>query len=308
MPGVEFHANMLDGLVTGKFLVPLDTFKSYAVAASVAIVTFLLVVRASLAINIAYLFLFPLLLIIFGRFAFVSEGVITDLFLIFLVSFVAPLLGAATYRYFVLDGKRRFITKAFAHYIAPEIVSQIGNSDDLTLGGEKRKITTFFSDIAGFTSITEKLGTEKLFALMEDYLSKMTDILVKNGGTLDKYIGDAIMGFYGAPLKIDRPEYRACQTALEQQLELKLLSKIWVTQGLPLVQARIGINTGEAMVGNIGSKNRFNYTAIGDSVNLASRLEGVNKFYGTYICVSETTYEAVKNDFVFRRLDRIKVK
>jgi adenylate cyclase len=136
----------------------------------------------------------------------------------------------------------------------------------------------------------------------------MTDILIQNKGTLDKYIGDAVMGFFNAPLTIERPEYWACKTALEQQQKITELNKKWVLEGIPNITARIGIDTGEVMVGNIGSRNRFNYTIIGDHVNLASRLEGVNKEYLTKICVSESTYQKTKEDFIFRELDTIKVK
>ncbi len=131
----------------------------------------------------------------------------------------------------------------------------------------------FFSDIAGFTTISEQLGTEKLFALISEYLSEMTDILVRNNGTLDKYIGDAVMGFYGAPLPLERSSYWACRTALEQQTRMRELNLKWGADSIPRITTRIGIHQGEVMVGNIGSKNRFNYTAMGDNVNLASRLE-----------------------------------
>lgn len=191
----------------------------------------------------------------------------------------------------------------------PEVVEKIAaNPESLHLGGEKRDVAVFFSDIAGFTTISESIGTERLFALIGEYLSQMTDILIRNKGTLDKYVGDAVMGLFGAPLRIDRPEALACKTALEQQSRLRMLRSKWKKEGLPKVEARIGIHAGEAMIGNIGSKTRFNYTAMGDTVNLASRLEGVNKEYGTFICVSETVVERTGSEFVFRELDTIKVK
>ncbi len=169
---------------------------------------------------------------------------------------------------------RRFIANAFSHYISPDVVTEIANHPEIfALGGEKRELTVTFSDIAGFTTISETLGTDRLFTLISEYLSEMTDILVANRGTLDKYIGDAVMGFYGAPLPLDRPEFLACKTALEQQKRLQILSKKWESEGIPTVAARIGINRGEVMVGNIGSHDRFNYTVMGDNVNLASRLE-----------------------------------
>ncbi len=309
MPGVEFHANMIDGLLTNKFLISLNFITLSIVAVILSLLTFYTILRSRFITNIIYILFFPLLLVITSWYMVLESGIMVNLFFIFLVGFLFPIFWGTLYRYFILDAKRRYISQAFSHYIAPEIVSQISTSANaLTLGWEKKKITIFFSDIADFTTITETLWTDKLFALMGEYLSEMTDILVKNSGTLDKYIGDAIMGFFGAPLPIAEAEFLACKTALEQQARLSILSEKWQSQGLPLVQARIGINAWEAMIGNIGSKNRFNYTAIGDSVNLASRLEWVNKLYGTFICVSEEVFKKTEKHFLFRKLDRIRVK
>lgn len=235
-------------------------------------------------------------------------GIFVNIFPLFLLGGVTFLISYV-YKFFITNKDRRYIERAFSHYIAPEVVRRIAEDpESFRLGGEKREITIFFSDIASFTTISEKLGTERIFSLMEEYLSEMTDILIYNKGTLDKYIGDAVMGFFNAPLSIERPEYWACKTALEQQQKITELNKKWVLEGIPNIAARIGIDTGEAMVGNIGSRDRFNYTVIGDHVNLASRLEGVNKEYLTKICVSESTYQKTKGDFAFRELDTIKVK
>lgn len=223
-----------------------------------------------------------------------QSGLFIDLFAYTTLG-LATFISAAFYRYFITNRDRRYIEKAFSHYIAPDVVKQIAaNPDSFKLGGEKREMTFFFSDIASFTTISEKLGTEKIFKLMEEYLSAMTDILIVNKGTLDKYIGDAVMGFFNAPIRIEKSEYLACKTALEQQEKLVELNKKWEQEGIAPIMVRIGIATGEAMVGNIGSKDRFNYTVIGDYVNLASRLEGVNKEYLTKICVSESTYEKTR--------------
>lgn len=233
----------------------------------------------------------------------------------FIDLFAYATLGLSTfvatnfYRYFITNRDRRHIERAFSHYIAPDVVKQIAlHPNSFKLGGERREMTFFFSDIADFTTISEKLGTEKLFQFMQEYLSAMTNILMNNKGTLDKYIGDAVMGFFNAPISLEKSEYFACKTALEQQAQLIELNKKWNQEGIPHITTRIGINTGEAMVGNIGSEIRFNYTVIGDHVNLASRLEGVNKEYFTKICVSEGTYEKTKEDFFFRELDMIRVK
>jgi len=150
---------------------------------------------------------------------------------------------------------------------------------------------------------------DELFDFLNLYFSEMTKILIKNQGTLDKYIGDAVMAFFSAPLKVDRHSYLACKTALEQSEKLKKINLENALKNLPHIEIRIGINTGEAMHGNLGSKGKkINYTVIGDNVNLASRLEAINKNYGTHMIVSESTYKTVQDDFIFRELDTIQVK
>jgi adenylate cyclase len=165
-----------------------------------------------------------------------------------------------------------------------------------------------FSDIRGFTTISEKLPPQKLTALLNEYLTPMTDLVFKHEGTLDKYIGDAIMAVYGAPLDLPEHALAASRTALEMMEELRKLQIKWREQGYPDIDIGIGLNTGIMSVGNMGSKQRFEYTAIGDNVNLSSRLEGINKDYGTHIVISENTYGVVKDKVVVRELDAVRVK
>ncbi|MDQ1343569.1 MAG: Adenylate/guanylate cyclase protein [Patescibacteria group bacterium] len=309
MPGIEFHANLLDGLITGKFLRHFSDVENIVLVAVVALLSVAVFMYASVVVSVAYAGGFLVVSLLVGWYSMAAYGIVPSYFLLSLAGAFITFPAAYAYRYFVVDRDRHYIEKAFARYVDPEIVEAI--SDDpksLHLGGQKRDITVFFSDIAGFTTISESLGTERLFALISEYLSQMTDILIRNRGTLDKYIGDAVMGFFGAPLPMEKPEAAACRTALEQQARLRMLRTQWKKEGIPTVSARIGIHAGEAMVGNVGSKTRFNYTVMGDTVNLASRLEGVNKEYGTLICVSETVAERAKDEFVFRELDTIKVK
>ena len=168
-------------------------------------------------------------------------------------------------------------------------------------------MTAVFSDVAGFSSISEKMEPDELVVLLNEYLSEMTDIVLKYGGILDKYEGDAIMAFFGAPL--DDPEHtkKCCLMALEMQERLAELRREWQKQGKPQLRVRIGINTGPMVVGNMGSKVRMDYTIMGDAVNLASRLEGVNKEYGTEIIISQDTYEACREEIEVRELDSIRV-
>jgi adenylate cyclase len=166
-----------------------------------------------------------------------------------------------------------------------------------------------FSDIRGFTTISEKLDAQELAVFLNQYLSDMTRIVFKTNGTLDKYIGDAVMAFWGAPFEEPGHATKACNAALEMMKRVRELQKVWEAEGKPSLDIGIGLNTGVASVGRMGSSLRRGYTALGDSVNLSSRLEGLNKDYGTNIIVNETTYQSAKDDgFVFRELDLIRVK
>ena len=208
---------------------------------------------------------------------------------------------------------RRLATQtqnAFSRFISADIVSQIiANPNAIKPGGEKKELTVMFTDIAGFTSISEKLDADALTELMNSYLDEMTKILFKNGGTLDKYIGDAIMGFWNHPTTMENHATKAVTCAIEMQKKLKEMRENWIAQGLPKVEMRAGINTGTCMVGFIGSKIQMNFTCLGDNVNLASRLEGANKAYGTFIMISESVKNQL-NPYLFstRFLDFLAVK
>jgi adenylate cyclase len=209
------------------------------------------------------------------------------------------------------------ITGIFGTYVSPDVVKQmIASGEEPKLGGEQSEITAFFSDIAGFSSFSEKLPAERLVHLMNDYLTEMTDILHDNGGTLDKFIGDAIVGMFGAPLFFKGHAYHACRAALlMQQRQLELREK-WRKEGdwpdiVFEMQTRIGLNSGQAIIGNMGSRRRFNYTMMGDTVNLAARSESGAKSYGVYTMITsetKTLSQSFKDDITFRFLDRIVVK
>ncbi|MBI4345488.1 MAG: adenylate/guanylate cyclase domain-containing protein, partial [Elusimicrobia bacterium] len=215
----------------------------------------------------------------------------------------------AAYNYVVEGRERRYIKRAFGLYLSPEVVDRIADDPkSLKLAGERREISLFFSDIEGFTTLSETLEPERLAAVMNEYLTAMTDIILESGGTLDKYIGDAIMAFWNAPLDCSDHAVRACRAALLNQEKMAELRLRFKAQGLPPLRVRIGLNTGLASVGNMGSTKRFSYTAMGDEVNLASRLEGVNKQYGTFILLSENTRRLAADAIETRELDFIKVK
>jgi adenylate cyclase len=204
---------------------------------------------------------------------------------------------------------KRMVKNAFSKYLSDKLVDIIvKNPEKLRLGGEKREISVLFSDIRGFTSISEKLSPEEIANLLHEYLTPMSEVILQNDGLLDKYIGDAIMALFGTPVWMETHAIKACEAALSMMKKLDELNKNWEkTKGLKL-KIGIGINTGECIVGNMGSDILFDYTAIGDTVNLASRLEGTTKFYGVGIVVSEFTVSKTDGRFFFRELDLVKVK
>ena len=201
------------------------------------------------------------------------------------------------------------IKKQFEHYLAPEMVKKLQkNPALLKLGGDLRILTFLFSDIRGFTPISEKYKSnpQGLTELINKFLTPMTDIILKNGGTVDKYMGDCIMAFWNAPLDCPNHQYMAIRAAREMKRKLRRMN-IKEEFGTEL-KIGIGINTGEAVVGNMGSEQRFDYSVLGDAVNLASRLEGISKNYDTTIIIGEDTYKSVKDKFKFRKLDDVQVK
>ncbi len=215
----------------------------------------------------------------------------------------------AAYRFGLTSRERRLIKRAFQHYVAPAIVEQMLNDPSrLKLGGEEYEITVLFSDLEGFTTLSEHLTPAQLSATLGDYFKEMLDVLLPQHGTLDKLIGDAIMMYFGCPIPDERHAVQACRGALAMQQRMIDLNRRWRAQGLPQLRTRIGINTGRAVAGNMGTDTIFNYTVLGDCVNLASRLEGANKEYGSLITVGEDTWTRVHAEFEMRELDWIRVK
>jgi class 3 adenylate cyclase len=198
---------------------------------------------------------------------------------------------------------------SFQKYVPSQLVRQLVKSGlEAKISGQKKLLTILFSDIADFTTISEKLSPTELTEQLSEYLNAVTNIIIEEQGTVDKYIGDAVMAFWGAPLDMQDHAARACKAALRAQEKIKQMNEVWTQGGKATFYTRIGVNTGEVVVGNIGSDQRLSYTVIGDSVNLASRIEGVNKSYKTNILITESTYELVQNQFEVRAVDFVTVK
>jgi len=309
-PGVEIHATVIDNILHQNFLSHSGWTKFLDVCTIIVVglIMGLAVPRmkavAGIALSLALISAFVLA----NTAIFVRYNVWMNLIYPAL-TMMTIYLGITVYRYVTEEREKKKVRGAFQYYLTASVVNEIlKDPSKLKLGGDKKNLSVMFSDIRGFTSISEKLTPEELVHLLNEYLTAMTDVVFKYDGLLDKYIGDAIMAVFGAPL--DQPDHalRACRTGIEMMSELRRLREKWAAEGRPDVNIGVGINTGDMVVGNMGSQMRFDYTVIGDSVNLASRLEGTNKEYGTNIIISEFTYEAVKDEIFCRELDAVRVK
>jgi adenylate cyclase len=220
-------------------------------------------------------------------------------------------VGAVAYVAVVEGRDKRRIKGAFAKYLSPDVVNEIAEDPEaLRLGGQKRPLTILFSDLSGFTTLSERMEPEQLVALLNEYLDDMTQVVLEEGGTLDKYIGDAVMAFWNAPKAYEDHADRALRTAITMQHHMDALNRRWGNvAGEGDLKVRIGIHTGEVVVGNLGGEGRFSYSAVGDAVNLAARLEPANKTYDTLTMISEATLASVDPArYRVRELDTIAVK
>ena len=307
MPGVEVHATAVDNLLTGRVvrqaplaLTALMTLAAALIAAA-AVLFFSSVTRAVLAAALA-----GTLLWLAGYAAAAAAWWLPVVWP--LLSLSAATLAALGVQYHQEGRAHRFIRNVFRHYVSPAVIEQIiRDPRALALGGERRELSIFFSDVAGFTTISEQLPAEQLAQLLTRLLSAMSDVIQARGGTVDKYVGDAIVAFWNAPLNQSDHALSAVQAALDCQEKLRAMNSAFKRDfGLEL-RLRIGIHTGMVSVGNFGSHDRFNYTVVGDTANLASRLEGANKAFGTNVLISESTHAALGGRIPARKLGAVRV-
>ncbi|RMF59841.1 MAG: CHASE2 domain-containing protein [Calditrichaeota bacterium] len=309
-PGVEVHANIFQQLMERRFIRELSGWESFLYLLFMGIVAGLLfgLARPGRGMIVILNLLLMFLILIIGFLTFASKSIwfpMISPFLTVLLTFA----GHYAYRYQAEEKDKREIKRVFTHYVSANVVDEmLKHPEKIKLGGEKKQCTVLFTDLADFTSISEKTPPEKLVSLLNEYLNAMSKVILANHGTLDKYEGDAIMAIFGAPLEMPDHALKACATALHMAKRLKSLQADWKSRKLPILQQRIGINSGEMVVGNMGSEIRFDYTAIGDAVNLGARMESANKVYGTQILISEFTYHDVREKVITRQLDMIRVK
>ncbi len=308
-PGTEIHANIIDSVLSQDFLrqpswgvtfdILMMIFSGLFLGLTIPRTRALTGAMAAAALIGGYIF--------FCQYMFSHMGLVMN------VVYPVLLMGGvyivvSLYRFLMEESQKRFIKNAFSTFLSPSVVDQLIESPDkLKLGGEKREITAFFSDVEGFTTISEKLDPETLVELLNEFLTEMTDIVLANAGMVDKFEGDAIIAMFGAPNELKEHAQAACISCIQMQKRLDELRPKWELEKGVSIKMRIGLYSGYAVVGNMGSRKRMDYTMMGDTVNTAARLEGVNKFYGTYVMIGETTYAAASDVIFAREIDAINV-
>ncbi len=306
-PGVEIHATLLDNLLAGDSIKQIDSKVFWLGVLLLAIAASYSIIFSSSVVWLVASFAFFIILPVCLGFALYELNywwhiIATE------VAVILALVSSVTLNYLTEGKQKRFIRSAFNQYLSTEVINQIlEDPSRLTLGGEKRESSILFSDIEGFSTISEKLTPEQLVQLLNEYLTDMTDIIMEEGGTLDKYEGDAIIAFWNAPILQKDHAIRACRAVLRCQRKLAMRREEFNQRFGSWIKVRIGMHTGDVVVGNIGSKQRFDYTMLGDAANLASRLEGANKYFGTYTMISESTWLQTHQQFSGREIGTLKV-
>ncbi|MFH1852612.1 MAG: adenylate/guanylate cyclase domain-containing protein, partial [Candidatus Neomarinimicrobiota bacterium] len=312
--GVEIHANVMHSILNNQFIRLSETHANFWAIVVIAVLVGALVslIISRPLISLAIPVLAVLLWIVFAYNQFLSKLVMWEIVRPVL-ALTGTYLGVFLYNFLVAEKDKRYLKATFGTYISPDLIEEMYRTkQEPKLGGEQGYHSAFFSDIQSFSSFSEVLEPERMVALMNEYLTAMTEVLLKNQGTLDKYIGDAIVAFFGAPMPVEEHEYLVCMTALEMSDRLAELRLKWQSEPewpaiVHHMLHRVGLNSGKMVTGNMGSTMRMNYTMMGDTVNLAARLEASAKQYGVYIQVADATYQAVKDRFIWRELDYVRV-
>lgn len=306
--GIEIWANVINTILKNNYIYRLPDWQVILIILFLGLVVSFIALRFSLvtssimiaSLGVGYMFFCVLIFVNYDIWVSIVAPI-----------FTMPLTYAVIFAYrFTLESKQRAVVKnLFQYYLHPSVVNELlKNPEGVKLGGVKKDLTIFFSDVQDFTTISESMPPERLVDLINEYLTEMSEYIIKYEGTIDKYEGDALMAFFGAPVDLEKHALLACCAAIDSQRHLVLLRQKFKEKGWPEIYARIGINTGNVVVGNMGGKNRFDYTVLGDDVNLASRLEGLNKIYSTNIMIGGNTYDLAKDNIVARELDLVRVK
>jgi adenylate cyclase len=307
MPGINIHAAVADDLLSDRFMRP-ESRRATLVA-----VFILALAVGAIATRIPAWWATGITAMVIAGYAALATWQFAAGYWLNLsqptlaVSFA--LFGGVGYQYFVEGREKRKMKRLFGQYVSKDVYDQLVSNPALArLGGQRREMTVLFSDIRGFTSVSEKGAPEDIVQTLNEYFTRMVDIVFKHKGTLDKFVGDMVMALFGAPLDDADHAEHAVDAALEMIDELQTLNERWTAEGKSSLDIGIGINTGPMIAGNIGSEAIMSYTVIGDAVNLGSRLESLNKQYGTRIIVSDATRAALPDRYIFRPLGEVVVK
>jgi adenylate cyclase len=306
--GVDIHATTLQNLLSGDFMRPLGDFWTAAFILMACFAVSASVLRFySLYINLSVFIMLIAGGIIFPAVLFMN-GIYTNI-VSPLAALMTAFILATAYSYAVEGRERRFTKRAFSQYMDNTLVEYLLKNPELIKpGGQRRRVTVFFADLAGFTTLAETISAEDAARVLHKVLNEFTEAIIAHGGVVDKYMGDAVMAFWGAPVTGEKDEANACLCALESIGSLDKVSRTFKEEGLPGISARVGIHTGDAIAGNLGSDRLFDYTVVGDPVNLASRIEGVNKIFGTSVIATENTIKRTHEAFLVRELGNVEVK
>lgn len=306
-PGVDIQATNLDNLIHNDFLRATGFLQDFVTIIGMVILTLLIIGKCPFFISIA------LLLILSGGYfgasiyAF-SHGVAVTVITPILVQLLTTLFGYS-YRFLQEGRNKEKIKRAMGIYLSPDIMKKVvQNIDDIKLGGKRANVTVLFADIRGFTSMSEKMTAEEVSKILNEYFTEIEPIITKHNGVINKFIGDAVMAIFGEPIQDVNHPVNAVRCAYEMLILVDKLQDKWITEGKPKIEIGIGINTGEAFVGNIGSEKRLEYTVIGDTVNLASRIESYNKVYKTNFLISSSTYSYVSSIVDVLKISEVQIR
>ncbi len=309
MAGIEHHAYALNTILNQDFLRNAPNAANLLILLIIGVIMGLYQPRVPTWMSFVLLVVIAAVFVAITSFITFQQYSLLHIFpTVIILQFVIA-IGFIGFRALTEEENVKFIRNTFSKFVSQDVVEELlSNPEAIALGGAKKEVSVFFSDVRGFTTISEKLGPEDLVQLLNEYLSVMTELIIDYRGTIDKYMGDAIMAFWGAPAKNDDHAYYACVAAIAQIEALHKLQEQWAVRQIPVLDIGIGVNSGQAVVGNMGSSHRMDYTLMGDTVNLGSRLEGITKTYGVKACISEFTYERVKDRVYARELDLVRVK
>lgn len=306
--GVEIHANILNTIYSENFLRDANRTSELIILLFLSALGAILFIRMKPNRGLLLAFVITLVYGALSFFLYVTSGFIIEIFDPIFTVFLSW-LGAVLYNYLIVEKEKKYVRNTFSRFVSAEVVNNIlDNGNSIELGGELREVAIFFSDICGFTSMSEKMDPAEIVEMLNEYFTEMTDIVFKYDGTLNKYIGDAIMAIYGAPVAMENASERALRASLEMREKLSLFNENRIKDGKIPVHMGMGLHWGKVLVGNIGSPRQMEYTVIGDAVNVCSRIEGLTRHFDTDLLISDALYDEVRDLIEVETLEPVDVK